>query len=183
VSTRTVTEMEQRLEPAQWYGTLPTFLASASALITDPSGTSVLAVKPNYRPWWNVPGGILEADEPPHVACGREIAEELGITIEVGRLLVVDWVPPNAERQAWFGFIFDAGVLEDGSGITLQATELDAFAFVARAQLRERLTANTADRIDAALRARATGDVVYLYNGVPVPQINSDVVLRDGSVP
>jgi 8-oxo-dGTP diphosphatase len=117
------------------------------------------------------------------LACGREGAEELGITSEVGRLLVIDCVPPNAERQAWIGFAFDAGVLADGSGITLQAMEFDAFAFAASAQLRERLTTNTADRIDAALRARATGGVVYLHNGVLVQQTSSDVVLRDGSAP
>jgi hypothetical protein len=34
----------EQLEPAQWYASLPSFLASASALITDPPGTSVLAL-------------------------------------------------------------------------------------------------------------------------------------------
>jgi len=55
----------------------------------------------------------------------------------------------------------------------LQSAELDEFAFVARAELRDRLTQNTADRIDAALRARARGGVVYLHNGVPVERVSS----------
>jgi 8-oxo-dGTP diphosphatase len=163
-----VTGVGERLEPAAWYASLPTFLASASVLITDPSEGAVLAVKPNYRPWWNVPGGIMEADEPPHECCAREVAEELGVVLPVGRLLVVDWVPPTAERPAWFGYIFDGGILDDPSVITLQSEELDGFAFIARSELRDRLTANTADRIHAALQARSAGGVAYLHNGQPV---------------
>jgi 8-oxo-dGTP pyrophosphatase MutT (NUDIX family) len=170
--------MGERLEPAQWYASLPSFLASASVLITDPAG-SVMAVKPNYRPWWNVPGGILEADEPPHVCCAREVTEELGLDLAVGRLLVVDWVPPNPQRKAWFGYVFDGGVLDDPSAITVQREELDGFAFVPVDELRERLTTNTADRIEAALQARADGGVAYLHNGARVEYAGSGAPHRN----
>jgi 8-oxo-dGTP diphosphatase len=163
----------EQLEPAQWYAGLPSFLASASVLITDHSGSAVLAVKPNYRPWWNLPGGIMEAGEPPHLCCIREVAEELGLKISPGRLLVVDWVPPNAMRKAWFGYVFDGGVLDDLSRIRLQAEELDGFAFIGQDMLRERLTANTADRVEAALKARAFGGVAYLHDGVLVEPASS----------
>lgn len=156
------------MEPAQWYASLPSFLASASALITDPAEAAVLAVKPNYRNHWNVPGGIMEAGEPPHLCCAREVAEELGFELAVGRLLVVDWVPPTDQRKAWFGFLFDGGVLQDPSQISLQSEELEEFTFVARPNLRDRLTANTADRVEAALLARQSGGVAYLYDGVLV---------------
>jgi 8-oxo-dGTP diphosphatase len=168
-----VWKVSERLQPAQWYASLPSFLASASALITDGSG-SVLAVKPNYRPWWNLPGGIMEAGEPPHVCCVREVAEELGLTIGLGRLLVIDWVPPTDVRKAWFGYVFDGGVLDDLSRVSLQDEELDAFAFIGQHLLRERLTENTADRVEAALTARASGGgVAYLHNGVIVEQVGS----------
>jgi 8-oxo-dGTP pyrophosphatase MutT (NUDIX family) len=101
------------LEPEQWYASLPSLLDSASALITNPSGASVLMVKPNYRTWWNLPGGIMEAGEPPHVCCAREVAEELGLQMDPGRLLVTDWVAPTAVRKGWFGYVFDGGVLDD----------------------------------------------------------------------
>ena len=68
-SGRSVAGMSQPrtlLPPSEWYASLPAVLASASVLITDPAG-AVLAVKPNYQPSWNVPGGILEADESPHL--------------------------------------------------------------------------------------------------------------------
>jgi 8-oxo-dGTP pyrophosphatase MutT (NUDIX family) len=134
VPRRSLSWVGERLEPAQWYAGLPTFLASASALITDHSGSAVLAVKPNYRPWWNLPGGIMEAGEPPHLCCIREVAEELGFKISLGRLLVIDWVPPNAMRKAWFGYVFDGGVLDDLSRISLQTEELDGFAFIGQAR-------------------------------------------------
>ncbi|GLY04114.1 NUDIX hydrolase [Actinoplanes sp. NBRC 101535] len=165
--------MGEWLEPEQWYASLPSFLASASALITNPSGTAVLAVKPNYRAWWNVPGGIMEAAEPPHACCAREVAEELGLHIDLGRLLVMDWVAPNTVRKAWFGYVFDGGVLEDLSGIALQSEELDAVEFVERSQLRQRFTANTADRVEAALSARKSGGLAYLHNGVFVEQAST----------
>lgn len=154
------------LEPAAWYATLPSFLASASALITNPSG-AVLLVKPNYRDHWNIPGGILEPAEPPHMCCRREIHEELDLELPVDQLLVVDWVPPNPQRKAWFGFVFDGGVIEKPGSIRLQTEELDGFAFVDVDEARRRLTTNTALRVQAALRARQAGATEYLFNGQP----------------
>jgi len=152
------------MEPAQWYASLPTFLASASALITDPAG-AVLLVKPNYRPHWNVPGGVLEADESPHAGCVRECAEELGLTLAIGGLLAIDWVPPTHERKGWFGFVFDGGVLPDGSGITLQESELDDCAFVPASAIGDYLPAHIARRIRAARTAKDSGVPAYLHQG------------------
>lgn len=149
------------LPPAEWYATLHGFPASAGAVLTDALG-AVLLVKQNYRPWWNIPGGILAADEAPHVCCQREVREELGLDVVVGRLLVVDWVAPRNESRGWIGFVFDGGMVDNPDQIVLQVEELDEFAFVAPEQVRERLTANTADRVEAALSMRATGGVAYL---------------------
>ena len=77
-----------------WYAGLATMYGAAAALITDPSG-GVLLVKPNYRDHWSLPGGVLEHGEPPHRGCAREVAEEVGLQITVGPLLVVDWAAPD----------------------------------------------------------------------------------------
>jgi len=161
------------LEPERWYASLPSFLGSASALITNPAGTAVLGVKPNYRTWWNLPGGIMKAVEPQHVCCAREVAEELGLQMDPGRLLVMDWVAPTAVRKAWFGYVFDGGVLDDVLGVVLQSEELDAVEFVDCSQLRDRPTANTADRVEAALTARKSGGVACLHNGALVEQAST----------
>ncbi|MGY0231572.1 NUDIX domain-containing protein [Longispora urticae] len=155
------------LEPVEYYASLPSFLAGAAALITDPQGRALL-VKPNYREHWNLPGGVLDGDESPDVACAREIREELGLELDVGALLVVDWVAPTDIRRAWFGFVFDAGTVADPEAITLQDEELDGYEFVAPTEAYSRLTANTAGRLRGALDAKATGRTVNLVNGKPV---------------
>ncbi|HEX5541233.1 MAG TPA: NUDIX hydrolase [Micromonospora sp.] len=71
--------------PDIWYAQLPMVYAAAGALVTDPAGR-VLMVKPNYRDYWMILGGTLEADEPPHAGCAREVAEEIDLVLPVGRL-------------------------------------------------------------------------------------------------
>lgn len=86
-------------EPATWYANLASFYAAAAAFITDPDG-NVLLVKPTYRDHWAFPGGYVDDGEYPHDACAREIQEELGISVVVGDLLVVDWAPPAGSDHA-----------------------------------------------------------------------------------
>ncbi len=62
----------------------------AGALIRNVAGR-VLAVEPTYKKTWELPGGSVEADESPRAACIREIEEELGLRMDVGRLLCLEW--------------------------------------------------------------------------------------------
>jgi 8-oxo-dGTP diphosphatase len=151
---------------AAWYAGLPTMFGSAAALFTDPAGR-VLLVKPNYREHWSLPGGILEHGEPPHVGCRREVAEEVGLDIAPGRLLAVDWRPPEGVRpRAMVSFIFDGGVLPEHPQIRLQEEELDGYRFVGPGELADYLPAFLAARVSAALASRAAGASAY------VPQLD-----------
>ncbi|HEV2451703.1 MAG TPA: NUDIX hydrolase [Streptosporangiaceae bacterium] len=145
-----------------WYASLPTLYAAAAALITSEPG-HVLLVKPNYRDHWSLPGGILEHGEPPHAGCAREVAEELGLDLTPGPLLVVQWVPPDAERPRPFVFfVFDGGRTSPGTPIKLQAEELDDYHFVPVEQFPEYLPPFVLARVSAAVRALETGVPVYL---------------------
>ncbi|MBO0774471.1 MAG: NUDIX hydrolase [Actinobacteria bacterium] len=150
-------------DAARWYTGLPTMYGSAAALITDPAGR-VLLVKPNYRDYWSLPGGIMEHGEPPHEACAREVAEEVAIPITPGPLLVVDWAPPAGERpRSVVSFVFDGGILPDPGVIRLQADELDAFRLVSPGEEAARyLPPFLLDRVQAAVDARGRGQAVYL---------------------
>src|SRR5690348_2632759 len=109
----------QAVDPDAWFTSLPGVVVAAGGLITDPGG-KVLLVKPNYRDLWSLPGGICEHGEPPHVGCARELAEELGLDIPAGRLLVTDWSQPfGATARPIMHFVFDGGQLNDGSGIVV----------------------------------------------------------------
>jgi 8-oxo-dGTP pyrophosphatase MutT (NUDIX family) len=145
-----------------WYAGLPTMYGAAAALITEPS-RRVLLVKPNYRDHWSLPGGILEQGEPPHAACAREVAEEVGLRITVGPLLVVDWAPPDHERPRPFVyFVFDGGEVGADAQIRLQEEELDDYRFVSPGELRSYLPPFVLARYVAAMEARTIGGALYL---------------------
>ncbi|MEX5637643.1 hypothetical protein [Parafrankia sp. FMc2] len=59
-----------------------------------------------------------------------EIAEELGLDVSLGQLLVVDWVPPQPDgRPALVNFVFDGGTITptQAAGLRLQDSELRAW--------------------------------------------------------
>jgi 8-oxo-dGTP pyrophosphatase MutT (NUDIX family) len=105
----------------------------------------------------------VEAGEAPHDGAAREIAEELGLRITAGGLLVVDWLPPeDARPRAITSYLFDGGTLAGLADVRLQEEELDDAEFVTWAEAEARMPAATAARIPAARQARATGRTVYL---------------------
>jgi 8-oxo-dGTP pyrophosphatase MutT (NUDIX family) len=105
----------------------------AGALFRTADGR-VLLVNPTYKPPWEIPGGIVEEGESPRVCCARELEEELGWTGDVGRLLVVDWLPDLGGRGDRILFVFDGGIVEDEdaflAGVRLPPDELSECRFV-----------------------------------------------------
>jgi 8-oxo-dGTP diphosphatase len=147
---------------AVWFAGLATLVAAAAALFTDPAGR-VLLVKPNYRDHWSLAGGVLEHGEPPHAGCRREVTEELGLDFEPGPLLAVGWAAPDGARtKPVVHFIFDGGVLADGTPIRLQSSELDDYRFVDAGDLDRYLPPVISARVAAALRSRGAGATAYL---------------------
>lgn len=57
-------------------------IKNGKVLIAQRAATDRLALK------WEFPGGKIEADETPEICLAREIKEELGLDIEVGRLVM-----------------------------------------------------------------------------------------------
>ncbi len=139
---------------------------AVGALCRDDIGR-VLLVDPVYRDSWTVPGGAVEADESPHAACRREVAEELGLDRPVGRVLAVDWVPSRPDWPEGLVVMYDGGVLSPAeiAGIRLPEHELASFAFVAPHEVHRRVTPLIARRIAACLHAMAAGTVMSLENG------------------
>jgi 8-oxo-dGTP diphosphatase len=149
-----------------WFAGLAGVVVAAGAILTDPAG-SVLLVKPNYRELWSVPGGICEHGEAPQDGCRREVAEELGLDIGIGRLLAADWSQPyGAQARPIMHFLFDGGQLPDGAGIVLQEAELDAFRFTSRDELAAYLPPAGLHRVSGALRAREQDATIFLPHEV-----------------
>jgi 8-oxo-dGTP diphosphatase len=157
------------LPPEQWHATLPGVIAAAAAVIGN-GGDRVLLVKPNYRDHWALPGGVCEQSEAPHAACAREVTEELGLDLKIGRLLAVDWSAAEPaygpDARPVVRFIFDGGTLPDGADVVLQAEELDDWQFAAVDRLADYLPAHILARTVAAVTALRSGSACY------VPQVS-----------
>lgn len=149
-------------DPQAWYASLPCVVVAAGGLITEPTGR-VLLVKPNYRELWALPGGICEQGEPPHHGCGREVREELGLDLPVGRLLAIDWSQPHGARtRPIMHFVFDGGYLAEDAGIVIQQEELDDYRFVSPAELPRYLPDFGLARVRAAIKAKDSGLTVFM---------------------
>lgn len=154
---------------AAYTWTVPRKRMAASVVFTDGQGR-VLLCEPTDKAVWGPPGGAVEADEPPHDAAEREVREELGLDIPVGRLLTVDWVPSVSGRSEGIVFVYDGGRLSDEqtAAITLPPDELRSWAWCTVEQAHERLRPVVARHLTAALEVSATGGMtVELAHGYP----------------
>ncbi|UUU33637.1 NUDIX hydrolase [Streptomyces sp. CA-210063] len=141
---------------------------AADVLICDQAGR-ILLVNPTYKPGWDLPGGMAEANEPPDEAASRELREELGLGIALSGLLVVDWVPPHGPWDDQIALIFDGGQIDNTQAASLRPRdeEISDVLFVAPGEAMSMVRERMARRLDAAWRAHAAGQVLYLRDGNP----------------
>lgn len=138
----------------------------ADVLLRDEAGR-ILLVDPTYKPDWDLPGGMCEANEAPHDAAVREVREELGITVELGDALCIDWVPPHGPWDDSIMFIFDGGVLAEKviGELRLVSEEVREFAFVDLDEAKARLRPYYWHRVRTAVTALHAGRTSYVYEG------------------
>jgi 8-oxo-dGTP diphosphatase len=141
-------------------------VAAVGALFFDDDG-QLLIVEPIDQSTWQIPGGAVERGETPQAACVRKLRDELGIELDVGRLLVVDWSTGTTEEpEARVRFVFDGGVLSDERLDAIELPdELESWACVPVEDLFVMLSGDLSRRVTAALDARAKGETYYLENG------------------
>ena len=113
---------------------------AAGALIHDRRRPDPVR-RAELKPGLDIPGGIVEADEPPKAACRREVREELGLELHVGRLLMIDWMPAGALWSDALNLVFDGGTVDAGTlqGIALQDDEVDGVALLSLEEAGPRL--------------------------------------------
>jgi len=156
------------LPPDQYVASLARKRMAAGALLRDARGR-VLLVDPAYKPTMDMPGGAVEAEESPHAACRREVAEELGLDRAPGRVLAVDWVPSRPKRPEGVVVVYDGGILPDEeiSQIVLGDGELAGIRFVPPDEVAPLVTPLLSRRIAACVAAADAGTVAALENGSP----------------
>ncbi|WP_245572593.1 NUDIX domain-containing protein [Actinokineospora enzanensis] len=131
-------------------------------LIRDERGR-VLVVNPTYKDYWDLPGGMAEHNEPPRQAGERELAEELGLAVTAGRLLLVDWAAPHGPWRDQLIFIFDAGTLAlaEKRAMSIRDSEIGGFAFVPVVEAQAMLSPDMAERLGRAYLALVNGTTDY----------------------
>ncbi|QWC84826.1 NUDIX domain-containing protein [Nocardioidaceae bacterium] len=145
---------------------LPRKRAIAQTLIRD-TENRVLVCQLTYKKDWDLPGGVVEVGESPQVAVGREVSEELSLTIEPGRLLLTDWLP------AWSGWddalclVFDGGVHDVSvlDRVEEDGREIAGVAFLDAAEVAARCSPITAARVASALATARGEGVAYVEGG------------------
>jgi ADP-ribose pyrophosphatase YjhB (NUDIX family) len=139
---------------------------AADVLLRDQQGR-ILLVDPKYKPDWDMPGGMAEANEAPADAARRELKEELGLDLHVTELLCVDWVSPHGPWDDSLMFVFDGGTLTDQqvSDLHLVDEELGQFRFCTEAEAEELLRPYVWRRLRAALEGLRSRRVRYLEDG------------------
>jgi ADP-ribose pyrophosphatase YjhB (NUDIX family) len=122
-------------DPEAWKASLaegnarqPRKRVGADVIIRD-QDERLLLVNPTYKPDWDLPGGMAEANEAPIDAACRELREELGLTVEIASLLCVDWIPPHGPWDDTVVFVFDGGILLPDAIATLDVSDDELSAF------------------------------------------------------
>ena len=157
-------------EPEAFRALLNSFLprkrAIGQMLVRDPDGR-VLLCQLTYKRDWDLPGGVVEVGESPRLAVGREIEEELGLSIKAGDLVLTDWLPPGAAGTTPSAWSSTAVCTTRRSSTTScrQTREIVAAEFCDLEQVRERCADFTARRVEAALAGVDSGRAAYTESG------------------
>jgi 8-oxo-dGTP pyrophosphatase MutT (NUDIX family) len=138
----------------------------AHLLCTDDTGR-VCVLQTSFKADFELPGGILEPFETPAEGVRREVVEELGVEVPIGRLLVVDWLAPHLGWEDAVELVFDGGVLD---ALAVSALVPDGREILAAHWLEPSAAAATMapfarGRLLGALAARADGSTHYLEGG------------------
>jgi ADP-ribose pyrophosphatase YjhB (NUDIX family) len=103
-----------------------TLRLSVSAVVRrEPGGSDLLLMRRRDNGRWGLPGGYVEPGESVAEAAAREVREETGVEIELGRLVGVYSDPsrmviayPNGDRVHAVNLCFDARALRAGEPTT-----------------------------------------------------------------
>ena len=152
---------------------LPSKGVAAGVLARNRRGEA-LVLQTSYKEHWEIPGGLVEANEGLVAAARREVAEEVGGALPVGDLLVVDACRAIGANLDMVCLLFDGGIHDDDLVARLTFTDGEIVAaHWANRELVARCGPRLAPRIlaglDALVSGRLPGPALMLHDGRPEP--------------
>jgi len=115
-------------------GKLGRLAVGCSAGILDPTGDKILLVRRADNGRWAVPGGYMEPGESAAEASAREVLEETGLQVRVGRLIAVYSNPnilieyPDGNRYQIVALYFAAEPIGGELRSSSETTEVGYFS-------------------------------------------------------
>jgi 8-oxo-dGTP diphosphatase len=137
----------------------------------------ILLLKPSYRNYWLFPGGMVEERESPKGACTREVREETGLDVVIGRLLCVDYLPQGSvigiegdmhmKHDEEITFQFFGGFLRDDQvqSIRVDGNEVSDFRFLQINHAIPLLPNYLRNRLPHCMRAIEMNMAFFIENG------------------
>lgn len=108
-------------------------MPGCAAVIWDTAHERILLTRRTDNGRWCLPGGAMEAGESAAECCAREVWEETGLTVEVGRLIGVYSTPhrineyPDGNRVQLLSLCFEAVPVGGTLGLSNETTEAGYF--------------------------------------------------------
>jgi 8-oxo-dGTP pyrophosphatase MutT (NUDIX family) len=121
-------------ERVKWMGVQHRRMSSSAVMLENDRG-ELLIVKTNYKPYWTLPGGIVDENETPKQAAIREVKEELGLDIDAAELEFIAVVDRISDVMQTYQFLFKTKLHSESMSFVLQESEIDEYDFVNKLQV------------------------------------------------
>ena len=160
------------IDPKEYYMGLPKKVVAVAVLIFNDK-KEILILKPSYRDYWIMPGGVVEKSEPLDQALLRELREELNLIIEFKNinLAIIDYRPERLEddvqKNDSLQIVFDCGMISEDlvKSIKMDNDEIIDFKFLPIEESFSFLNKPISRRLKAYFK---NNKAVYLKDGLSI---------------
>jgi len=115
-------------------GKLGRIVTACDTVIFDSTGEKVLLTRRTDNRRWCLPGGAMDPGESASECCAREVLEETGLVVSVGRLIGVYSTPhriteyADGNRKQALDLVFEAVRISGELSVSDETTELGYFS-------------------------------------------------------
>ena len=115
-------------------GKLGRLVPACDAVIFNSTGEKVLLTRRTDNGQWCLPGGAMDPGESASECCAREVLEETGLVVSVGRLIGVYSTPhriteyADGNRKQALDLVFEAVRISGELSVSDETTELGYFS-------------------------------------------------------